>query len=192
MSYVNTVLNALTFAAIPAMKDAARPVIATPSMPLGSTSRISSLIASLNWTSVWARGFAASDALAAASSGDSTAAIMPGITITSGRSIFGYAPISGVRLAADMLLADSPRWTSAKFVVQYPKDSTNPSPNTMPSTDSVASPMPVRLVPGHELSSWVRSAILATSPSQPPTRCSPTTVNGTSIATITKNWSTSL
>jgi len=31
-----------------------------------------------------------------------------------------------------MSRADSPRWTSAKFVVQYPKDSTKPSPNTMP------------------------------------------------------------
>ena len=32
-----------------------------------------------------------------------------------------------------MLRADSARWTSAKLVVQYPKLSTNPSPNTTPT-----------------------------------------------------------
>ena len=38
--------------------------------------------------------------------------------MTSGISAFGYAPMIGVRRAADMFLADSARWTSAKFVVQ--------------------------------------------------------------------------
>jgi hypothetical protein len=36
------VLNELTFAAMPAMKAARRPAIATPSTPFGSTSFISS------------------------------------------------------------------------------------------------------------------------------------------------------
>ena len=47
-----------------------------------------------------------------------TTAISPGRMMIAGRKIFGKAPISGVRRAADMFLADSARWTSAKFVVQ--------------------------------------------------------------------------
>ena len=35
-----------------------------------------------------------------------------------GMKIFGIAPISGVRRAAERLRAESARWTSAKFVVQ--------------------------------------------------------------------------
>src|SRR3954469_1632987 len=46
-SVVTTVLNAETFAATPAMKDAIRPVSATPSMPLGRYSFISSGMALL-------------------------------------------------------------------------------------------------------------------------------------------------
>ena len=38
--------------------------------------------------------------------------------ITNGISSFGQAPMIGVSRAAFMLLADSARWTSAKFVVQ--------------------------------------------------------------------------
>ena len=38
--------------------------------------------------------------------------------MTIGMSAFGNAPMIGVRRAADMLLADSARCTSAKFVVQ--------------------------------------------------------------------------
>jgi hypothetical protein len=34
-----------------------------------------------------------------------------------GRNSLGIAPISGVRREADRFLADSARWTSAKFVV---------------------------------------------------------------------------
>ena len=49
-----------------------------------------------------------------------------------GRKIFGYAAISGVRRAADRFLADRARCTSAKFVVQYPKLTTKPRPNTTP------------------------------------------------------------
>ena len=60
-----------------------------------------------------------------------TAAIMPGMIVMAGASIFGKAPISGVRRAADRLRALIARWTSAKFVVQYPKDCTKPSPKTI-------------------------------------------------------------
>ena len=45
-------------------------------------------------------------------------AIRPGMMVRAGMKIFGYAPISGVRWAADRSLADRARWTSAKFVVQ--------------------------------------------------------------------------
>ena len=52
------------------------------------------------------------------SAGIVTSATRPGITVMAGMKIFGNAPISGVRCAALRLLADSARWTSAKFVVQ--------------------------------------------------------------------------
>ena len=38
--------------------------------------------------------------------------------VRAGMKIFGKAPMSGVRRAADRFFADSARWTSAKFVVQ--------------------------------------------------------------------------
>ena len=38
--------------------------------------------------------------------------------VRAGMKIFGYAPMIGVRCAADRSLAESARWTSAKFVVQ--------------------------------------------------------------------------
>ena len=76
-------LSELTLAAMPAMNAARRPASATPSTPLGSTSFISSESALLYVTSDgW-------PAFAAASAGTSTAAIMPGITMTSGMSAFG-------------------------------------------------------------------------------------------------------
>ena len=43
---------------------------------------------------------------------------MPGRIRMNGRNSFGIAPISGVRWAAEKSLAESARWTSAKFVVQ--------------------------------------------------------------------------
>ena len=45
----------------------------------------------------------------------------------------GKAAIRGVRRAADRFLAARARWTSAKLVVQQPKESTNPSPNPIDS-----------------------------------------------------------
>lgn len=47
-----------------------------------------------------------------------TAAIMPGMITMNGTSIFGNAPMIGVRRAADMLFDAIARWTSTKFVVQ--------------------------------------------------------------------------
>ena len=41
----------------------------------------------------------------------------------------------GARRAADIEFDAMARCTSTKFVVQYPKESTNPSPNTIPMTD---------------------------------------------------------
>ena len=100
----------------------------------------------------------------------------------------------GVRRAADMSLADSARWTSAKFVVQYPNDSTKPRPNTMPTTDQNGFSIPVSGVPGQACSSAPLPAAMifswtpvpAADPREPPT------VSGTSSARITKNCSTSL
>jgi hypothetical protein len=45
-------------------------------------------------------------------------AIRPGMMVRAGMKILGNAPISGVRSAADMSLADRARCTSAKLVVQ--------------------------------------------------------------------------
>ena len=56
--------------------------------------------------------------LSVTSCGISTAATMPGMTMTSGTSVLGKAPMIGVSRAAFRFLADSARWTSAKFVVQ--------------------------------------------------------------------------
>ena len=105
---MTTVLNAETLAATPAMNDAISPVSAIPSMPLGRYSFISSGIALLYSMFGWSQP----------RPGITTSAIMPGRIITNGRNSFGTAPISGVRSAADRSLADSARWTSAKFVVQ--------------------------------------------------------------------------
>ena len=104
---MTTVLNADTLAATPAMNEAIRPVSAIPSMPLGRYLFISSGIALLYCRSS-----------VVPSLGITTSAIMPGRIITNGRKSFGIAPISGVRSAAERSLADSARWTSAKFVVQ--------------------------------------------------------------------------
>lgn len=83
MSYVNAVLNELTFAAMPAMNAATMPAIATPSTPLGNRSRISSSSALLNVTPPPLKpGSVAIRFLYSASSGEITAASMPGITMT--------------------------------------------------------------------------------------------------------------
>ncbi len=117
--------------------------------------------------------------------------------VIAGMKIFGYAPISGVRWAAFRSLAASARWTSAKFVVQYPNDSTNPSPNTiaiqLAPIGLVTCPTPVpcqgcSASPPRPLA----PVTLAFSPSQPPTTCRPTSVMGIRAARMTKNCSTSL
>jgi hypothetical protein len=50
--------------------------------------------------------------------GTSATAISPGTMVRAGMKIFGKAPISGVRSAADRFFAESARCTSAKLVVQ--------------------------------------------------------------------------
>jgi hypothetical protein len=113
---VKTVLKELTFAAMPAMNAASRPVSAIPSTPLGSRMPISRGIASLYVGSsppVEARSVPPLPRL-----GTRTRAIRPGMIVSAGMKIFGYAPMSGVRCPADRSLAASARWTSAKFVVQ--------------------------------------------------------------------------
>src|SRR4051812_4459705 len=86
-SYVITVLNALTFAATPAMNAASRPATARPSIPFGKYWPISSGIALLYWRS----GSLPPRPLIEAT------AIMPGMIVMAGASSFGNAPISGVR-----------------------------------------------------------------------------------------------
>ena len=76
----------------------------------------------------------------------------------------------------------------------------------MPMTDRTGLLKPDSAWPGQECSCWeevatsapcaaavsANSVILAFSPLQPPTRCRPMRVSGSSEATMTKNWSTSL
>ena len=71
----------------------------------------------------------------------------------------------------------------------------------MPTTDRMSEEKPVSAVPGHELScsaadgtpgAPASAAIRSLSPSQPPTRERPSSVSGSSPATMTKNCSTSL
>ena len=93
---------------MPAMKAASNPVTATPRTPVGRYFSISSGIALLYWYVP----------VSAPSCGNSTSAIRPGMIVSAGMKSFGYAPMSGVRRAAFMSLADSARCTSAKFVVQ--------------------------------------------------------------------------
>jgi hypothetical protein len=184
MSYVNTVLKPDTLAAMPAMNEASRPVTATPSTPLGSRSRIKSGIALLYCRSP----------VSAPSPSMVTSAMRPGMTVTSGMKIFGYAAMIGVRRAALMFFADSARWTSAKLVVQYPNESTKPRPNTMPS-QCAPSGLSVPPVSAHACrpgSPRSLSRTLSNSPSMPPTLTRPMTTIGMSPARITKNWSTSL
>ena len=100
-------LNELTFAAMPAMNAASRPVMAIPSTPLGSSWSTSSGSALLYCRSP---SPPRPDTIC---DGD-----RPGMMITNGTKIFGQAPMIGVSRAAFMFLADSARWTSAKFVVQ--------------------------------------------------------------------------
>src|SRR3954453_22582696 len=103
-----TVLNALKFAATPAMNAASRPATARPSIPFGKYWPIRSGIALLYWRA----GLLPPRPLIEAT------AIMPGMIVMAGASRFGNAPISGVRRAAERLDALNARWTSAKFVVQ--------------------------------------------------------------------------
>ena len=92
-------LNELTLAAMPAMKAASRPASAIPSAPLGRYFSISSGMASLYVPA----------SPPAPKSGITATAIRPGTIVRTGKKIFGKAPISGVRSAADRFLADRAR-----------------------------------------------------------------------------------
>ena len=96
-----------------------------------------------------------------------------------------------------MFLAERARWTSAKLVVQYPKLSTKPSPNTTPIQLDISGLVGWWMLrpcqacrPGFP--SALTPLILCSSPDQPPTECSPTMVSGISAAQMMKNWRTSL
>ncbi len=106
-------LKAEMLAAMPAMNAASRPAIATPSMPLGSRSRISSSSASLYFTSP-----PPPPDFRSTISGTMIAAMMPGTITMNGTNILGKAPMIGVRRAADTELEAIARCTSTKFVVQ--------------------------------------------------------------------------
>src|ERR1700736_2413961 len=112
------------------------------------------------------------------------AAIIPGNTTTNGMSIFGNDPMIGARRAADIECDAIARCTSTKFVVQYPKDSTNPSPNTIPITDQTGLEKPLRAWPGQVVNcscafavtvppAFVVGMTLSRTPLQPPTLIRP-------------------
>ncbi len=65
----------------------------------------------------------------------------------------------------------------------------------MPMIEAKSSVNPLIALPGQVLS-WAappgEAVTLSCKPSQPPTRCRPTRVSGSSAATMTKNCSTSL
>jgi hypothetical protein len=89
-------------------------------------------------------------------------------------------------------LAESARCTSVKFVVQYPNESTKPSPKTMPtqSPSGLDQGMPVPFQVLNELAPRLVCATARFRPLQPPTWTRPTTTTGISPARITKNCNT--
>src|SRR5437870_5000026 len=106
---------------------------------------------------------------------------------SAGKSIFGTAAMSGVRRAEDIESAAMARCTTRKSVHQYPNDSTNPNPKTIPNHST-----PMGLAPGElmcdqdcvhapeanafpaGLTGLVATAVsLCTRPSQPPTLFNP-------------------
>ena len=107
------------FAAMPAMKEARSPVIARPSRPLGSTSRMSSRTASLYLMSPSPASVPVSvPSLRSWISLTSTAATMPGMMTRKGTSILAKVPTIGAERAEEMESAAMARWTSTKLVVQ--------------------------------------------------------------------------
>ena len=116
---MKTVLKAEMLAAMPAMKEASRPVIARPSSPLGRTSRMSSRTASLYLMSPTSASTPASvPSLRLWISPTSTAATMPGIMTRKGTNILAKVPTMGAERAEEMESAAMARWTSTKLVVQ--------------------------------------------------------------------------
>src|SRR5260370_8709937 len=102
--------------------------------------------------------------------------------------------MSGVRCPAERSLADSARCTSAKLVVQYPNESTKPSPKTMPiqSPSGLDQGMPVPCQEEKACEPRGGCDTAACKPAQPPTSARPPITMARSPARITKNCNTSL
>ncbi len=107
-----------------------------------------------------------------------------------GRNILGMVPMSGVRRAADMESAAMARCTTRKFVHQYPKLNTNPSPATMPNSST---PMGFWLaLPIYFQECVILAGRRETMPCHPPALAQASIARGANPATIRKNCSTSL
>ena len=117
-------------------------------------------------------------------------AISPGKITRNGNSIFGSAPISGVRRAALIEFAAMARCTTRKSVHQYPNDNTNPRPIANPNHSTPSRFVCALLIPTHECTKLGSS--LAFSPDHPPTLFNPSQLSGKNPATIRKNCTTSL
>src|SRR5260370_4376681 len=101
----------------------------------------------------------------------SAMAIKAGRMTRNGKSIFGNAPISGVRLAALMDLAAMAGCTTRKSVHQEPKDNTKPKPITSPNDSTPRLLALAWLSPPHDGAELVRRA--AFKPDPPSTYRSP-------------------
>ena len=77
---------------------------------------------------------------------------MPGMITRNGTTILAKVPMIGAERAAVIESAAIARCTSTKFVVQYPKDKTKPSPKTMPKADNAGELKPDSSRPGQECS----------------------------------------
>src|SRR4029077_5927234 len=117
-------------------------------------------------------------------------AINPGRITRNGNSIFGSAPINGVRRAALIEFAAIARCTTRKSVHQYPNDSTNPNPIASPNHSTPSRLVCALLIPTHECTKLGSS--FAFSPDHPPTLFNPSQLSGRNPATIKKNCTTSL
>ncbi len=192
---MKTVLKAEMLAAMPAMNDASRPVIARPSRPLGSTSRISSRIALLYSNS------GSPVSLRVGHLGDQDAGDHAGNDHEEGdehlregaddrrlagrrHRVGGHRPLHLDEVGRPV--AEGEHEAEAEDDARRPTAPGSRSPTAAcPATTSADSA-------GSVPACTARSVIWSLSPPQPPTRCRPIRVSGSSAATMTKNCSTSL
>ena len=125
MSYVQTVLKAVTLPAMPDMKLAISAVSPSPSMPGGKVvaqhqSGIASVVVGTKCRPRACLAGQLDDVRCRSRlrSVSGRCAIMPGMITRNGKSIFGNAAISGVRRAADIESAAIARCTTRKSVHQ--------------------------------------------------------------------------